>query len=1147
MLNFKKSFEKGINADDNLRALAVNESLNVENLRIGVSGLSKNLTVTNIPSTELIYYYNYPGTNKCIGRCNDLSRQRIIWFNYNSDGAHSINAYDLNEEIVYVVLLDSQVEGGLNFDSAYRIERECYVIGDLLVYTDNNGEPKCINIERGIKLNQPSYVTDYEAYATPIEYTAITLIKRPPIYVLEADKITDGGFDGNLIQDNAYQFFYRYQYKDYQYSCLSAFSQLIPFNYEADTYNAINIKVPFTEDIPDYVQSVEIGVRYGNTGQSFIIQQYNKDNYYDRVAISDHNAGATQLGFTFYDNIIGEALDAITANTSFHSVALTAKTLSVARNRLYLGNVLKGYDTPNTSSLNATLSTFDTGGAGTYLAQWKYFYLTYQYDYFPYATGQIQFYFAYASTANPTSYYYDTYKYSPTPPPTLNAADATSSWATETQIASYVQRNTSPPAGARWTNTGYTFTNSGATTNIIVTVDVGNIQFFKSKSRYYISIAFFDRFRRKCGVIRDVITIDTSTRTFAQSVFSSTILWTLSNADAANEIPDWAYYYQIHISKNLVTRFYVQIKTIGAAYVTKNDDGTYDKTGTNFDIDTTYATGIDITALTSAGLGYTYAEGDFVRLIDSSDNVYQLSVIGQDGNYIFAKPTDVGTLSTTTTDFITELYTPYTPSTTEPLFETGDLLPILNPGENSRTYSVTDGSINGDCYALERGAALNEYFVEAMSPNDNKWQIWNTDTGWTNFITSSGQEQKETNIDWSDTYIDGTQTNGINIFQPLNTRNIGNSSGAIQKLQLTNKMTENGTVMLVITETETLSAYLGERQLVASAQNDALVQVDEVIGTINSLKKSRGTLHPESVIEIDGIVQWFDVINGKVVQYGTNGIVDISSFKMTRFFDRYAKRYIEQGRDAIEALCGFSYISACFDPSSTEALFTLPQVETNTVTSGIPVGFAPALPSYTTLPDYATSIQNRFDIYDGQPKTMVFNYLNNRWHGAYLWLPDCMQNIGNKLFGWKDGELWLFNENTSSFNVIFGTDYPQRICSTWNIEPNVPKDVMDIAVEANAAPSYTVLYADYQYEQITDLTEDDYTDKEGVFYAQFFMDRLSPNVSGSVIEKMYNGDNIKDVTPKVMIEFQEYESYLEINFVNVGMELSRGHTNILNK
>lgn len=265
------------------------------------------------------------------------------------------------------------------------------------------------------------------------------------------------------------------------------------------------------------------------------------------------------------------------------------------------------------------------------------------------------------------------------------------------------------------------------------------------------------------------------------------------------------------------------------------------------------------------------------------------------------------------------------------------------------------------------------------------------------------------------------------------------------------------------------------------------------------------------------------------------------------FFDRYSKRYLEQGAAAIEALCGFSYISSCYDPSSGEALFTLPQVETNTVTSGIPVGFAPELPSYTTLPDYATSIQNRFDFYDGQPKTVVYDYEANKFHGAYLWLPDCMQNFGNKLFGWKDGELWLHNESTSSYNVIYGTDYPQRICFTGNIEPNIPKDVYDIAIESNAAPSYTVLYADYPYEQITDLTEDDYTDKEGVFYSEFFRDRLSPNTTGTVIDKLLNGDIIKDVVPKIMVEFQEYVNPLEISFIDIGMELSRGHTNILNK
>ena len=116
--------------------------------------------------------------------------------------------------------------------------------------------------------------------------------------------------------------------------------------------------------------------------------------------------------------------------------------------------------------------------------------------------------------------------------------------------------------------------------------------------------------------------------------------------------------------------------------------------------------------------------------------------------------------------------------------------------------------------------------------------------------------------------------------------------------------------MLVITENDHLSAYLSETQLVAAAANDGSpIQSTEVIGTINALKNGFGTINPESVVEYLGTVWGVSVLSGVVWQYSNNGVTAISDLKMKRFFDRYCKRYIQQGQSAIEALCGFSYIS----------------------------------------------------------------------------------------------------------------------------------------------------------------------------------------------------------------------------------------------
>ena len=89
-----------------------------------------------------------------------------------------------------------------------------------------------------------------------------------------------------------------------------------------------------------------------------------------------------------------------------------------------------------------------------------------------------------------------------------------------------------------------------------------------------------------------------------------------------------------------------------------------------------------------------------------------------------------------------------------------------------------------------------------------------------------------------------------------------------------------------------------------------------------------------------------------------------------------------------------------------------------------------------------------------------------------------------------------------------------------------------------------MIYADYPNVQITDLVSTDYVNKEGVFYAAVMRDRTSPNVSGSAVDKMLAGDFIKDVAPKIMLEWQKYNGLLAIDFVNVGTSGSKGHGSI---
>ncbi len=1136
MINVK-ILPTSINADTEIRMLQPTEVLNIENLRVGVSEDGKNLEIRNFPSTQIIYDVALPYTNLGIGSAKDLGNQRLFAFVWNDYGLHTIYAYDLPLNITYIVLLSSQTESGFNWSRTSRIDKNARVIDGLLLYTDDNNEPQCVDIEAGIKLNQPTYVTPSEAYGTPVLYTTTTLIKRPPIYRLQVSKITDTSFYGNYTQNNAYQFCYRYQYKNYQYSCLSTFSQLVPANYIDETYNAITILMPSTETIDDYAQALEIIVRYGNYGKSFIIRRFDKNNYYDNIAIEMHNANVVQLSMTFYDNMGGIALDDVTAATNQHLVPLLATTLESARNRDFLANVLKGYNTPIISSLSASLGYYNTDGDGTFTFEWKYFYL--------YASNggapvQIPYYYAYNATKNPAAYWFSDSNFL-TPPPSKNSDDATTAWATETDLASWIFRNVAPPAGYHWIGAAFVFYDTFTTTSIIFVVNLNGLQFFKSSQIKKVSIAFYDRFRRKCGLVTPFVEVNIPARTgLTQSVFAATIFWQLLNNYASLEIPDWAYYYQIYIDKD--KDFFVQYRNESIYYATKNQDGTYTYSATTFVEGTTYSTAFDLTPLFNLGMGYTFAEGDYVRVYFTDDSNTVLRVIGTDGNYVLCQPVDIGTVGSVSN--LVEINSPYFPSVTDPLYETGDVYPILNPTTVNRQYSVTSGSINGDCYAIERSIMSSNYFVEAMSPNDKVWRIWQTDTGWTDLVDTIGQQRKETTITWSETYINGSKVNNLNIFLPLNEKDVGNSSGSITKLQLTNKQTEDGTVILTLTEEDHLSVYLTEVQLVAASQNAPIVTTDDVIGTINALRNGQGCINPESVEEYQGVIWGTSILNGVVWQYANDGVINVSDYGINRMFDRYAKKYIANQYNSND-----NPMHGVYDPSTDEYLVSLPAVE-------LP-SFQQNLPSYDDItPDYASSIKNRFDFYDGQAKTIIFKVGQNKWCGAYQYMSDCMSNMGQKLFGIKAGVLWLHNEDFTSFNVIYGVQYPQRICAPINIlTPSVIKDVMNVALEGNGKiPNYTVLYSTYPFEQITDLADTDtnpdgtlrWENNEGILSASFFRDRLSPNTPGTVIDKLLEGDIIKSATPMVMIEWQTYDEQMIINFLNFGILLSSGHGDILN-
>lgn len=671
---------------------------------------------------------------------------------------------------------------------------------------------------------------------------------------------------------------------------------------------------------------------------------------------------------------------------------------------------------------------------------------------------------------------------------------------------------------------------------------------FKSWSTYQLGIRFRDKYKRASGVVTDplrsIVTIPDRGDYNNSGGFYNLIQATLSNTNALIEIPDWAYYYDVLITKNLRTRFFAQwaMRNPDVQYVIKNTNGTY--TYQNNYIGGLFGIAFKTTNLTLNGMGIQFTQGDnsFIRVYLSglSTSPFSLAVVAQDSDYIICTPIDIGVTTSIVDLLLVEYYQQYIPSGEELFYTVGGFGVINSPTTTSRQYGTTGVNITGDCTFGQRifyAPTGYGYWSESMSPNDNLWRNWYAIYGEANVITSLGQVLKETSVKWSNTIIQGSNTNGLSAFDALDEKLLPLDMGAIRKLQQTSKIEEQGNIMLAIGENSCASLYLGEVQTYGSDQQPASVNtVANVIGTVNVLKGDFGTINPESVAEYRGSVWWFDANNGRWVQYASNGLFPISNYKMQRFWKLWATQYLAMTAVEIEALGGRPFVYAMVDPVHDELLISIPKLM-----STPPKGY---LPTFDPSTDATVNIIYPFDILDFQGKTIVYDIKNDRWIGSYSFYTEGFATLQNQLYAFRDGFLYLQNQYNSQCN-FFGVQYKPKIMFISNMLPSIIKAYNAIAVEANMQPSYLYLYNDYPYQQISDLCDYQFTALEGVWNATIMRNIIQPTATGNSTTSRLTGEKMRNVAMYIMAQFVVSGSTpLELKFVDIEFSISHGNQNV---
>ena len=350
----------GLNTDDTDYLFPKGDAENRINARVVDIGSGDGGAIVNSPGNALVTSseYNVSGADTVIGTIEDSEERRVFFFVHNSGGAHKILCYKYDNNSVVRVLAQENFasnQKGLNFQKDYRVNGVA-MSGSLLYFTDNYNEPRRINVDELIpKVSGTGRVNN-------MKDSQITLIRPQPGLPPTVSKFKDVSVVGQFLDNDAFQFTYRYVYYNKEESALGPLSVIVAPNTRKeieDGFNAIQVTIPALE-IPYFnytatgavnlydVEKVQVVAKSLVTNKHEIVKTFDREN---DASIFNSNA----FTFVFYNNTAGIALADSTAVKQFDNVPTKSKALEVARNRLFLGNNSIGYDSPKVTSLAVSL------------------------------------------------------------------------------------------------------------------------------------------------------------------------------------------------------------------------------------------------------------------------------------------------------------------------------------------------------------------------------------------------------------------------------------------------------------------------------------------------------------------------------------------------------------------------------------------------------------------------------------------------------------------------------------------------------------------------------------------------------------------------------------------------------------------------
>lgn len=294
-----------------------------------------------------------------------------------------------------------------------------------------------------------------------------------------------------------------------------------------------------------------------------------------------------------------------------------------------------------------------------------------------------------------------------------------------------------------------------------------------------------------------------------------------------------------------------------------------------------------------------------------------------------------------------------------------------------------------------------------------------------------------------------------------------------------------------------------------------------------------------------------DVVKGRKYRVEIGDQVGLDQGNNSSLFDSITIKYSDNtsiGTTSTTDKGGFKEFVATQDSASLK--FVIADSEGVTL--------APADKMHMIVSEFRASY---YKMDNGDALTLAYSEDIQSWTTFYSYIPENMHKVGTQFVSFKSGELWKHNVSDTR-NNFYGVQYKSRIVSLSKQMPSAVKAFSTLAIEGDNPPSFSHFRTEGKYMdrtstgeiptsptyseflQSSDLSDSDFRQYEGVYYAGILRNRLEPSpsayVSNTYNENMIKGEKLINQFMLFTLEFDN-TSKLKVRFADIAFNIQRGH------